>query len=454
MENQQPQYQIGNLDLSEKWLDLVAHDKVSVTVEIPTSNSESDNKNGNGPVTTTSVKYGVRRIESKTGFSCQEYVMEVGLKPSETSTNPRIRSINATLANIHNQQSGRTANFKKAGSFVAQLQVVRTLRPPPSDGFSEASTAVPPDYNAESDSFVTGPLRLELRPLVGRLQQVSSTSGKHDLLTPWDIFHNVSPADARGHFLLLPTLSNKDRNWRGQIFTTDDCHDVVHLANAIDPPGSLFIGYNSVGAGASQNHIHCHAWPCPPIPLIDSGVNPWNAYPVSNVTSICDFLDISAEDGQIEVSLLDYPVFCVLLSAPSTQLTLLSAALDVVMSCLGTSPHNLAFLNRMSHQQGIDADESKVLGNGECNRFVDVYVFARSKERSNVLPSLKLGVSEMMGVFHAQSDEELQKLASLSGLQDEETNQMEQALLDVTVDNEDTLWQSIKEQLEALQGRI
>jgi hypothetical protein len=49
-------------------------------------------------------------------------------------------------------------------------------------------------------------------------------------------------------------------------------------------------------------------------------------------------------------------------------------------------------------------------------------------------------MSEMMGVFHARSDEELEILAS----------QMEQALLDVTAQNEDEHWHTMNEKLEAL----
>ena len=163
-----------------------------------------------------------------------------------------------------------------------------------SPGFSEITHSIPPAYDPDIDSFVTGPLRLELRPLV-------ATFNLPALKTKWDIFHNVSPADARGHFLLLPTLSDPKVNWRGQVFTSNDCHDLVHLTDSVRPFGSLLLGFNSVGAGASQNHIHCHCWPSPPLPFLaeaedttneedeDSVVKGWNCYPVSKVKSIYDF---------------------------------------------------------------------------------------------------------------------------------------------------------------------
>jgi hypothetical protein len=119
------------------------------------------------------------------------------------------------------------------------------------------------------------------------------------------------------------------------------------------------------------------------------------------------------------------------------------------MDALDTRPHNIAFLNRnQGHDDGGDGNE-----NDAFIQCVDVYVFARSKERSNVLPTLKLGVSEMMGVFHAQSDEELEILASSiaqDGPNDAKRSQMEHALLDVTAQNEDELWHTMKEKLEAL----
>jgi hypothetical protein len=471
----QPPYRIDDLDLSNLWLDLVRQDKVSASVPLLPDN---------GPMEfpTSSVKYGVRMVESASdgGTICQEYVMEEGLLPGDVSQHPTIRLINETLAQLQRQpeegeegssSSSGGVTFLQAGGFIAQLQLVRTLRPLPSPGFSGAMTSVPPPYDPTTDSFVTGPLRLELRPLVGCLY-LKNNIFLSPLHTPWDIFHNVSPADARGHFLLLPTLS-ETTNWRGQDFTAKDCYDMIHIAHAIDPPGSLFLGYNSVGAGASQNHIHCHAWPCPPVPLlndVDDDRNGWNAYPVSKVTSIYDFCDVmndldndSKGDDRVEVSYLKYPVFCVLLSASTCHLELLGKCLETVMACIDTAPHNIAFLNRPLNNCDTIAEYC-------C--YVDIYVFARSKERSNILPTLKLGISEMMGVFHAQSDDELHTLATLVPREDETEENggdrthdhdhehdnsadvvisgMERALADVSVSNEADLWERIKDELEHL----
>jgi hypothetical protein len=436
----QPHYQIASIDLSGRWIDLVQQGKVSATVQVPVP-TETDRA--------ISVRYGVRLVEKKTTqkFICEEFVEEAD--PSVGIQSELVRSINETLKSFQGEDenaSGPPVKFVLDGDFATQLQLVRTLRPVPSPGFAGATSSIPPAYDATSDSFVTGPLRLELRPKVASLFVNGMT-------TPWDVFHNVSPADTRGHFLFLPTLADQAKNWRGQIFTKDDCKDMVFLASSIEPAGSLFLGYNSVGGAASQNHIHCHAWPCPPIPLQDrppaigsheetpeeddtDKTSGWDCYAVSRSDSLYDFYDI--QDGKVEVSYLKYPVFCVQLSAADQELPLLGKALAATLKAIGSMPHNVGFLNRL---QQIDDDTPQ--------KFTDVYVFARSKERSSVLPSLKLGISEMMGVFHAQSDEELNILSTRSDMDDQ--GPMYQALEDVTCEDELALWDAIKDHLENME---
>ena len=451
----QPSYAIASSNLSEKWIDLVKEGKVAVTVNLPIEDDE------------VSVRYGVRLVTRDSGARCEEFVEEIGLEEGRLTRYALIQTINATLTTMQEKQAKASSTsststttalqFALDGDFAAQLQLVRTLRPPPSPGFSESTTSIPPEYDASTDSFVTGPLRLELRPLVATLEHP-------DLVTPWDVFHNVSPADTRGHFLLLPTLSDQIRNWRGQAFTKDDCNDLVHLASSIDPVGSLLLGFNSVGAGASQNHIHCHAWPSPPGPLMLNGnfdddneeedkIRGWNCYAVSKVNSLYDVADIQA--GNVEVSYLNYPVFCVQLSASQSNLRILRMALTKILETIGDAPYNIGFLNRRDTDddegsndsvedegtESMDASEMK-----NYNIYVDVYVFVRCKERSHVLPSLKLGISEMMGVFHAQSDKELQHLVAPSDNPEDE-GPMPRALRDVSYERDEELWNRIKSTL-------
>ena len=41
-----------------------------------------------------------------------------------------------------------------------------------------------------------------------------------------------------------------------------DCVDLVHLGRAC--AGELCVNFNAPNAGASQNHLHAHAWVVPP----------------------------------------------------------------------------------------------------------------------------------------------------------------------------------------------
>ena len=548
--NGQPDYSLdgGRIDLSKRWIDLVSEGHVKAVVELELPNSY---KNKNEQKNCCLVEYGVRMVRQQAGsengtpelYKCEEYVVEAGRRDddenhsssllsssSSSEPHPLISIINATLSSKQKSSGGSifkwsTSSCDDGGrqatkgpssslSFVAQLQLVRTLRPPPSEGFAGASSNIPPTYNSKIDSFVTGPLRLELRPRVAKIPTMidgdddddddNNNGGSRNLSTPWDVYHNVSPADTRGHFLLLPTLEDEDNNWRGQVFTAQDAHDLVWIAQSIEPAGSLVIGYNSVGAGASQNHIHCHAWPCPPVPLLPENQNQqnqqqqrdddngdddaekdkgWNVYPVSKVKEIYDFYDI--DEGAVEISYLEYPVFCLLLSASTAHLDLLAKALTTCLDNIGDSPYNIAFLNRKQKAEFETEDiffddknndnNNKEIEDHETTDFVDVYLFVRSKERSDHVPEHKLGVSEMMGVFHAQSEEQLERWVSdvvTDTTDDEQVHHegeeddaeddddddhhhdffdrkgvMYQSLLDVSVENEWEIWEAIKQSL-------
>lgn len=473
----QPPYEIAGKDLSASWIDLVRQNQVSASVSLKLTKSniednsdEIKNVNSEGDDKNSMVEYGIRLVEKKTDdpdetrWVFEEYVQQLGLESGDLTPNPLISNINATLARILQQTTGSALDIKRVGNFVAQLQLVRTLRPPPSEGFRDATTSDPPPYNPKTDSFVTGPLRLDLRPLVGRLN-LPSTVNDHDaddknkdlLKTSWDVFHNISPADRRGHFLFLPTLLNKERNWRGQYLTEDDCHDLVHLTSTVEPVGSMFLGYNSVGAGASQNHIHCHSWPYPSIDSTRSDIendaskevsgNPF--YAVNNVDAIYDFYDV--DGGKVEVSYLNYPVFCVQMSSSVANLDLLGRALATCLEAIGEAPHNVGFLNSVYQiEDGEERVENEKSGvEVPIAKMVDIFIFARSKERSCILPTLKLGISEMMGVFHAQSEAELGALATINTVLNDEDGSferkgaMEQVLADISYENEEELWDDI-----------
>ena len=483
----QPSYSMAGTDLSQLWIDLVHHNHVQTKVEPSddTFSSSVDCQYGIQlvPMTEDDTNNTVHHDSTATTplWKCQPFVQQIHSDPTyiSSSTNkddsihPRIREMQHAL-----QQT--TIFTRQDGPFVAQLQLLRTLRPPPSAGFDDGASSttkssnIPPPYDATTDSFVTGPLRLELRPKTATL---TTESPQRPLITPWDVYHNVSPADTRGHFLLIPTIQHES-NWRAQTFTPSDAHDILHLVASIHPVGSTFVGFNSVGAAASQNHIHCHAWPILPC-----------SYAVTQVQAIRDFCDI----GHIQVSWLSYPVMCLHLSTTTTthHLSAMATVLTTILDTIGEAPYNVGFLNRNEEQHDekeddYDTDEFFVeaTATGQAHEAstrepmppsastataVDVYVFVRSKERSSLCPALKLGISEMMGVFHAQS---LPELEFWCGIAEEETTTREkmrdedhddhdhdlkfdgpmaQALEDVSYEDEDTLWERVCEELQAME---
>ena len=270
-----PQYGIGNINLTQRWFDLVQQGKVVATTNIQNPDAV--------------VEYGIRIVEYSTTdqhddgdntskkIACMEFVQQIVTEEGgdDIPPHPVVQHINITLSNLQSSITSSSSSsssssplqphaveYTRVGDYVAQLQFVRTLRPPPSSGFAasgaEKTTCHPPPYDRESDSFVQGPYRLELRPIVGSItrKEIKSFPGK-DLTTDWDIYHNVSPADSRGHYLLLPTLSDPKHNWRGQILTSTDCQDIVTLTSTIQPIGSALVCYNSVGATMDGNVMPC-----------------------------------------------------------------------------------------------------------------------------------------------------------------------------------------------------
>ena len=491
----QPAYSIAGTDLSQLWIDLVHHNHVQTKVTLEASSdtfsSSVDCQYGIQLVPMTDDDTNDTDHHDSTAttplWKCQPFVQQILSDPTSTSSStnkddsihPRIREMQHAL-----QQT--TILTRQDGPFVAQLQLLRTLRPPPSAGFDDGASSttkssnIPPPYNATTDSFVTGPLRLELRPKTATLTIESPLHQHQQLTTPWDVYHNVSPADTRGHFLLIPTIDNKSQNWRAQALTPSDAHDILHLVASIHPVGSTFVGFNSVGAAASQNHIHCHAWPIPTfIP-----------YAVTQVHAIRDLCDI----GSIQVSWLSYPVMCLQLSTTTNHLSAMATVLTTILETIGEAPYNVGFLNRQEEHED-DGDEEvlfvedaeTITTNGQTHEAstrqstpqsvstaVDVYVFVRSKERSSLCPALKLGISEMMGVFHAQSQAELEFWGGITeeeatihekrNVSEEEDDghddhdhdlkfdgPMAQALEDVSYEDENTLWERVCEELLALE---
>ncbi|MFH1209117.1 MAG: NAD(P)-dependent oxidoreductase [Candidatus Omnitrophota bacterium] len=103
-------------------------------------------------------------------------------------------------------------------------------------------------HDSNTCSFETGELALRNRPEAGRV----TTHGRI-----WQIFHNVSPIDARGAFLLVPDMS-KPENLREHKLTSEDISDLTEMSFNAENLTILFDGPMS---GATQNHIHAKIYP-------------------------------------------------------------------------------------------------------------------------------------------------------------------------------------------------
>ena len=447
-----PSFGIGHCDLSLKWHELVRTGQISATTVLKDDTTVGE----------VVVKYGVR-LDDELGLS--EYVLLVDDEHAQTSkAREMIHSINGTLTEMQQQQRRRPHKTPKLaiqciydGDYTAQLQLVRTLRPPRSkqmDGSSNYKTSckvscTPPKYDV-SNSFLVGPLRLygkgdfhgagEPRICMERLVTPFDPSNK----STWDIYHNISPVDPRGHFLLLPTFQNK-ANWRDQSLTKTDCCEMTNLASTINPFGSLILTFNSVGAGASQNHIHCHGWVCPSPPSLERNTenNNLHGYAVTKAKSSCEVFKLPY--GTV-VSLLDYPCTCIKLSIllpklNDTQPPGLKEMGDSIASIVQLSqkieaPHNVAWTN----EPGNSEDGGQTL---------NVFIFFRSKGQSTIPTNaddedidsiMRCGASEMLGLFHTSSKSQLHALARNKGV-------MESILEDISWEPREELWKIIQDKL-------
>lgn len=383
---------LAGADLTARWRTLVSQGAVSAKQLL-----------ANG----VELEYGVR-------LSLDDEFQEYVLGDAE---------LDAKLAN------GQGRSIVRCSPYSAQLQLIRSLRPPPTPNLADM-----PPYDAEHDSLVTGHLRLQLRP---RVAQVSVAASRR----LWDVYHNVSPCDPRGHFLVLPTIDSRP-NWRRQSLTMEDCIDFVWLAMCSETSSDLLLCFNSVRAGASQNHIHLQAWPAPPIGLTE----PYAVQTASVRTGVQPV----AEAG-FEMALLDYPVAALrfrILPRPEAARVEREAAVLAAGAALGRAvsrlqqlglPHNLVHILHVLSTACMHACTACIHALGDahvahallylhafsawadpCSMCVaqvalsgDVWLFARDPmgETSPQFGASRLGASEMAGCFHLPTREHLEVAA-------------------------------------------
>ena len=89
------------------------------------------------------------------------------------------------------------------------------------------------------------------------------------------------------------------------------------------------------------------------------------------------------------------------------------------------APHNVAWMNSSG-----DAEKSQQLA---------IYVFFRKAEVTDRVDSVfRLGASEMLGLFHCNSNEQLDSIS----------NNMKDILIDVSLEDSSSIWRSVCEALD------
>lgn len=245
-----PRYGLGGADLSRRWIELVRGGHVSALATL----SDTGGDNGGPATTTTTVRYGVRLEEGATEGGRLPRLLEFVESPSSareegggerrcaTPLLRRIASINETLVEMQGRgrsrqrsdecgDDGTSMRCAYDDPYAAQLQLVRTLRPPRSREMMRGgggdpgkvgaavspSSCLPPPYDPSGDSFVVGPLRLfgpagEFHgdgPPRERAARLAVPGGGDDASCDryWDVYHNVSPVGTWCEFYLVGRTS-------------------------------------------------------------------------------------------------------------------------------------------------------------------------------------------------------------------------------------------------------
>eukprot|EP00968_Pinguiococcus_pyrenoidosus_P020256 scaffold2326_cov286-Pinguiococcus_pyrenoidosus.AAC.12 len=272
-------------------------------------------------------------------------------------------------------ESSAAPQSRGEGQFLVTLLPTRALRPPATPKLGEL-----PPYDPQTDSFVTGPLRLELRQRLGQLRGL--------LDREWEVHFNISPGEKDGHYLLFPSLEEPQNN-RAQELLRQDAQDLTlfcRAANAEAPGLNYCVNYNAPRAGASQNHIHAHAWRRPEgqryaveIAMERGALASWG----------------KGYDGvEVCLSELDYPAFALHVSATNVgddhetaSVAIGSAVRDVLDMLEEQQPS----LGRLTHNL--------------CGLGGQVVLFVRRAEAEVApdFPTLKIGSAQMCGMFQVES---------------------------------------------------
>lgn len=246
---------------------------------------------------------------------------------------------------------------------------------------------------------------------------------------------------------LSPSSHFQDKtNCRDQSLLCKDCYKIAYLASTIFPYGSLMLSFNFFGAGALQNHIHCHAWVCPPPSLILNWIESKHTFHGYAVTGAKSSLKQFTLPHGTTIALLKYPCTCIklLLFIPKMDKISILVGLEEMRKSIATIilltqvmdvPHNVAWTNAPS--------ESWII-----RQSLIAFIFFQSKSQSFIPmdPSMiksydmdnvmQCGARKMLQLFHASSKWQLDALSIMK-------RTMEKILRDVSWEPWEMLWEMV-----------
>ena len=247
------------------------------------------------------------------------------------------------------------------GTYDVILRATRAFRPPAAPRLGD----IPP-HDETTCSFCSGPLRLELRE---KIAQAELPSGRG-----WDVHYNIAPMEPGGHFLLVPDISLASSRREQRLLPTDAI-DLSFINKACS--GILCVNFNAANAGASQNHIHAHAW------VIDSPYPIMRAAPLSG--SARQLLQ-----GAVSACIIDWPASVIRLRGSSPE----SIGMVIGALCEAAPVHNVVFIGG------------------------DAFFFARSAsgETSSAVPDLKVGSIQLLGRYVVDSTAQFDAASTLGAV--------------------------------------
>ena len=221
------------IDLSERWIELVGNNQVQSVCNV-------QDESGN----TITIQYGLQLVNNEIQQFCvyhdskTPFLVETDYIPEEIKLTTADSQIPITVKIILNYRMFYTKSDPSIVRLDGKIRQLLLEKP----------------HNDEICSFCVGNWNLIDRPA---LYKIVLPITRRKL----DIHWNIAPQEHKGHFLIVPEITELT-NRRHQYLILEDMENLFDLVlHCVDSTSGWF-GYNCIGAGASQNHIHYQGFNC------------------------------------------------------------------------------------------------------------------------------------------------------------------------------------------------